>query len=520
MGLDDAHGYLYEENKAKQYEALSHIDMQDNKTEIAYRDLNSRFELAEKKNFNGEELAARQRAHREKKQKIEDAWHKNTSQQKKNLEKRAKKGSASEAEYYKNFTLEELEVFIKNSDRGGNSALYNDVATDLEVYNRVMSAEFADANEGLTLLKRLQESCNNYLRERKRTFWRTGTGKIRRAIIESISIKVNQSIEQQSTKIFEESVKAKKAYKEDRTDEKVEKAMKANYDLVYQVLNGNMELTKEQITNLDSDMEELITELMKNKVDETQSDSLSSKFFNALGWSGSKARIVDPEDLNNNGNAMKTSPIKKKMFHSMNPIGNAPDANDLADQLAGTKEKDNKIYYGLGRFGKGIYTSTMNENETSSEKLAYNNSWNYGDKAGASMVIMTLNEYARVVTQAQLLKKIETLNSNFPKLYNAITKNEHASKGGYLDYFSVIAALFGYNTIKGPSGVQSRENKNGLDDVDYYTTTDRKALTISRDVEVRTKDKDENEKEISFLDIDTYKLGSKNANKEGGNKDV
>ena len=48
-----------------------------------------------------------------------------------------------------------------------------------------------------------------------------------------------------------------------------------------------------------------------------------------------------------------------------------------------------------------------------------------------------------------------------------------------MDYLSVIAALYGYNTIKGPSGITSKENKNDLDDVDYYTTTDRKALTIS-----------------------------------------
>lgn len=494
---------------------MSHSSMQENETEIAYRDLNSRFDRAEINHFKKNEvnLTARQKARMIKKEEIEKAWHKNTTAQKKKLEK-GKKGDAKEAKYYESFSLKELEIFIKNSDRGGNSQEYNDVATDLEVYNRVMSAEFADSNEGLTLLKRLQESCNHYLTTRKKTFWRSGTGKVRRAIIESISLKVNLSIEQQTAKIQEESVKAKNAYKEERTDESVEKAMKANYDLVYQVLAGNMELSKEQIETLDSDMEELITELMKNKVDNSQSDSLSTRFFNALGWSGGKAKIVAPEALNENGDAMKVSPIKKKMFHSMNPVGKSKDATDLAEQLAGTKEKDNRIYYGLGRFGKGIYTSAMNDNETSSESLAYNNSWKYGDKAGASMVIMTLNEYARIATQNQVMKEMESMKKKFPKLYETITRKEHSSNAAYMDYLTVIASFYGYNTIKGPSGIRNKNKPEDdkRDDVDYYTTTDRKALTISREVEVRSKDKKDDDEEISYLDIDTYRLESMNMN--------
>lgn len=509
--MDSMSNYQREENMAKQYEALSHSNMQEHETEIAYRDLNSRFDNAEKNYLKQDEFAKRKKDRIDKKLKIENAWHKNTSAKKKELEK-GKTGDAKEAAYYENFSLKELEVFIKSSDRGGNSQEYNDVATDLEVYNRVMSAEYAEPNEGLTLLKRLQESCDHYLATRKKTFWRTGTGKVRRAIIESISIKVNLKLEQQTTQIQKERTKAKNAYKEERTDENVNAAMKAHYDLVHQVLSGNIELSEEQIKELDSDAEELLIDLMKNKVDGSQSDSLSTRFFNALGWSGSRARIVDAEALRENGDAMKTSPIKKKMFHSMNPIGKNKDANDLAEQLAGTKEKENRIYYGLGRFGKGIYTSAMNENETSSEKLAYDNSWKYGDKAGSSMVIMTLNEYARVATQGQIMKEMDVMKKKFPKLYEAITDKERPSKGGYLDYLSVIAAFFGYNTIKGPSGVKSKDNQNNQDDVDYYTTTDRKALTISRNVEVRTVDKEENEEEMDYNNIDTYKLGSQNLN--------
>ncbi|MBQ7706652.1 MAG: hypothetical protein IJT72_02595 [Lachnospiraceae bacterium] len=513
--MDSYYNYKNEESKAIQYEALSNSFMQENETEIAYRDLNSRYNLAEQKYLEADEFTKRSRERQSKKKKIEEAWHKNTSEKKKELEK-GKNGSPKDASYYESFTLKELEVFIKNSDRGGNSKEYNDVATDLEVYNRVMSADYADPNEGVTLLKRIQESCNTYLTTRKKTFWRSGTGKIRRAIIESISIKVNASIEMETTRIKEESEKTKKAYKEERTDENVEKALKANYDMVYQVLQGNIKLDKKQMAALDKDIKEIMEELMDNKVDMSQSDSLSTRFFNALGWSGSKAKLVEPDEFLKDGNAMKTSPLKKKMYHSMNPVGKSENANDLAEQLAGTKEKDNRLYYGLGRFGKGIYTSTQNENETSSDKLAYNNSWEYGKMKGASMVIMTLNEYARIATQDLVMKKLEDLEVIFPQLTKFIQKNEKISKGGYIDYLTIIAALFGYNTIKGPSGIKSKKNKNDADDVDYYTTTDRKALTISKEVEVRIKEseKDDDEYkdkdyEISYLDIKTYNLETK-----------
>ena len=52
---------------------------------------------------------------------------------------------------------------------------------------------------------------------------------------------------------------------------------------------------------------------------------------------------------------------------------------------------------------------------------------------------------------------------------------------------SVIAAFFGFNTIKGWSGITSSSNTDGKDDADYYTTTDRKAFTISDIVEVRNQ---------------------------------
>ena len=507
--MDNINQYKMEQEKVKQYELLSQRDMQEYGTEIAYRDLNSRYDQAEEQVLRQDEFAQRKQNRLDRKLQIENAWHQSTSDKKKKLEK-GNRGNAKEASYYQGYSLKEMEIFIKSSDRGGNSQLYNDVATDLEVYNRVMGAEYANPNEGLALLRRLQESCNHYLATRKKTFWRTGKGKVRRAMIEAISIKVNQLMDRQTTMIHENRTKTKNAYLADRTDENVNAAMKAHYDLIYQVLQGNMTLSDEELKKLDLDAEEVMKTLMKNKVDPSQSDSLCTRFFNALGWSGSKARLVNRADLNDDGEAMKTSPIKKRMYHSMKPIGNNADATDLAEQLAGTREKDNRLYYGMGRFGKGIYTSSMTENETSSDSLAYMNSWAYGNKKGSVMMTMTLNEYARIVTQIDLLNHVKTLKEKFPKVYNAIIQLEHCTNGGYSDYYTMFAALFGYNTIHGTSQIKSDDNKNGQEDVAYYTTTDRKAFTIAKQVEIRLKDRPENEKKIDYEYLNKYELGNQN----------
>ncbi len=70
---------------------------------------------------------------------------------------------------------------------------------------------------------------------------------------------------------------------------------------------------------------------------------------------------------------------------------------------------------------------------------------------------------------------------------STLSSMKETSKGTYKDYLTIIAAYFGINTIKGISGHRNEKlNKDGLDDVDYYTTTNRKAFSISDTVEVRS----------------------------------
>lgn len=108
------------------------------------------------------------------------------------------------------------------------------------------------------------------------------------------------------TKLADEQQKTYDKFKEEKTEENVTKAFQAHYNTIYQVLNGTMKLSKDETKKLDENMENILKELIKQKVDkDSQSNTLSSKFFNALGWSSSNARIVDSKDLEDGGKERK-----------------------------------------------------------------------------------------------------------------------------------------------------------------------------------------------------------------------
>ena len=53
-------------------------------------------------------------------------------------DKKGKNISRRQKEHYSGFSLQELEIVIKNNKYGSNSDLYNDVATDLELFNTLV----------------------------------------------------------------------------------------------------------------------------------------------------------------------------------------------------------------------------------------------------------------------------------------------------------------------------------------------------------------------------------------------
>ena len=94
------------------------------------------------------------------------------------------------------------------------------------------------------------------------------------------------------------------------------------------------------------------------------------------------------------------------------------------------------------------------------------------------MFTMLLNEHARITTERDMIDVAAKIRTKFPKLYNFISSNE---RGKFLDYLTMFAAYMGYNTIIGA----------GTEHVEYITTSDRKALTMQDNIEVRTDEEDE-----------------------------
>ncbi len=240
--MDDTRLYKLEDERLKEYELISKRNITENNTDLGYRTLNTRFLKMEEKILNKSDLQIKKEAHEQLKKDLEAAWQTNTAQKVAELETQAGHHISNKKKaYYERFSLQEMEAFIKNSERGGNSNEYNDVATDLELYNRVMTSS-TDSNEGLTLLFRIQESCKEYLRTRKHPL--SGTGRIRKAIIGAISDKVKAKLDQAQDDIKTSVQNTYTAFSKDRNDdpngeidetrqEHIEAAIKAHFDLIY-----------------------------------------------------------------------------------------------------------------------------------------------------------------------------------------------------------------------------------------------------------------------------------------------
>ena len=483
MGRDES--FLQKDRRLKEYEKISDRNLQKEDTQLGYRDMNTRFLNAEKQHLEKKDSGSINQvmeAHRQKKLQIEAAWHKNTTGAVKELKRQApKKGNVKSSKYYEGYSLKDLEVFLKNSDRGGNSDEYNAVATDLELYNRMQGK--TEAKEDMTRLTRLKESCDNYLQTRKNPV--SSKGNIRKAIIKQLSIKVNAELERQRDEYFNMQKNTMKAMQEEANSENVTAAFRAHHDMIYQTMHGNITLTPEEMQKLDSDTVEVLQKLKLQQVDGNQSKTMCSKYFNALGWAGNAPRLVDQYDLSDHGEETKNSPFPKKLFHSMNPreirdqngkvIGREKDAVPLGKQLAGIG-KESRLFFGLGRFGKGIYTSARNDDKDAQDEVAMNNSWSYGAEVGAVMLTMMLNENARIITKMEAKKLQEELTTKFPQVTRYLVEADPSSRPGYEDFLTMLVALLGYNTILGDSGLKG---------IDYLTTTDRKALSISSKMERR-----------------------------------
>ena len=471
--------FQFEDQRLKEYESVSDTQMTDeNDTRLAYRDMHKRFLKAEEAAMSADEYALAKEKHEERKKQIEAAWHSNTTARVREL-KQGNQSTKSEKDpaYYERFNMKELETFIKNNDRGGNSEDYNAVATDLELLNRVMSTD--NQSEAYGLLKRLKESCDYYIEKKNPTF---KSGKIRKAIITQISRKVNAELEKRRDEFAANQKKTLANLEKDKSEESLAAAFKSHHNMVYQVMKGNIDMNDADRMKLDKDMTKVLSEMMDHQqVAEGQSDTLSSRFFNNLGWSSNPIRIS--KNLGNFGKTMKTSPYKKRMYHTISTPKGKPDAFEYALQFSGLEK--GKMFYGIGRFGKGTYCSApVDASKIKNEEKARANSFDeYGKAPGSVCFMMTLNENARIVTKDDMLKLEATIKQKFPETYNKLCNTDRASCCGYRDELTMLASLLGYNTIIG----------DGVPGVEYVTTADRKALTMDNILTVRGDGNEEKE---------------------------
>ena len=496
----------------KGYKNSSQMEMTESNTALGYLDMNSEYIRMRKGEVWREDDRESQRKWKDekkacarRKKELERAWHTNTRDKKRTLESKKGSNNPKEKAYYTNYSLRELEVFIKNSDRGGNSDSYNAVATELELYNHLTGRKDAKEHEGLEALIRLESNCRDYITGH--TNPRTTKGKIRKSVISTILDKAEFLVNEQKTKASEEATRTLNVWKEEKTEENLGSAFQANYVKMFHYLKGNIELDAEQKAALDRDFKELLVSVSEQPVYDNQSNTMASRFFNVLGWSNNQAMVVDGEQLQNE---LTKSPVNRVFHHTINSISSTRDdvfpedgtdeeksewlsqksAIDLARNLAGLGEVKKRQYYSTGKHGKGTYLDVADcdadfyRYESSDEK-AVEDCWDYGMKAGSMQLDMVLNGNARVIKEQKLLRMIDKFATEFPEVYEYLTNSEKIKLcDDSPEYLTMFAALFGFNVINGgpPAGGPYYQ-------YEYFVSSDRSALTISRDYTMRVNER-------------------------------
>ena len=465
--------YQMEQKRIEVYQELESHSGLSRVDDLGYMDMNTRALNLEKSTMTEQEWQNRLEEHKTNKRSIEEQWRRRTAEKKAELSGRGN-GSPKSQAFYNDFSLKDMEIFMKNSYRGenkDNSDEYNSVVTDLELLNR--AEETAMENEKVSLMLRLQQSSKAYLKSHKRFPWST-EGKIRRAMIATVERKVTLLL---NTSITEMNTSAKSGYdtfKKEKTPENIEAATKAHFNYMFQILQGNVKVKENELKELDNRMAEILKELLTLPIDKNQNDTGSTRFFNALGWTSEKPKITDRdiEDL------VYDAPLRKKLFHSITNYD--PDGNAVpqAKQLAGIGEGKSRQYMSNGVYGKGTYLATNNDDIDAGDEVTEAHCWEYGDKKGSVQLEMVFNENARIVKEEQLDALAGVLKDKFPEVYSKLYRADSFRRGGK-EYFSLIGAFFGYNVIFGSKGAQH---------VDYLQCFNRRALTISNTIKLRTDD--------------------------------
>ena len=92
-----------------------------------------------------------------------------------------------------------------------------------------------------------------------------------------------------------------------------------------------------------------------------------------------------------------------------------------------------------------------------------------------------LNEHAKVILVADVLRYFKELETLFPELHGWIESVDLSRPG---ENYAFITALYGYNVVLSPFA--------GSGQIDYLSVCDRSALTISSVATMRTAKSDFN----------------------------
>ena len=193
-------------------------------------------------------------------------------------------------------------------------------------------------------MERLKQSTETYIKTRKPHF---SSGKIRKAMILQIHDKVvaeltkyasaaQETATKEAYTTYNDAMASYKAMSKEKTPKGVAsvcKALQDHVNVVSQVLQGTLALTKKQEKTLDDHLNRIIELVAEHEVEDNQSPCLSTRFFNALGWAQKKPVLTNADGLRR---AVASSPIPKIMYHTIQAIGNPPEALPFGEQLAGS----------------------------------------------------------------------------------------------------------------------------------------------------------------------------------------
>ena len=245
-------------------------------------------------------------------------------------------------------------------------------------------------------------------------------------------------------------------------DDAFNAACRVHFELISRYLKGKIFLTKEERILLDSHMGEIIKAMRYVRVDSNQSNTCTTKFFNAIGWSSNKVNTSD--DIG-----------EKKMFYTISPSREIK-AQEMVKQLIGKGDYLGQHYSKRNDIGEGIYAWAANPDMKvdGAEETSSNTSWSDGRQKGSVQFTVALNKRAKVIDNEQVGEKMSDFKEKFP--------NTYASSKSYgkdeRKFQSIFLAFMGYNVNR----MKAADESGGID---CYCITDPKVITMDPTIAVR-----------------------------------